>query len=135
MAATLVLGVTAVLVQTPTARESYHPVATATGAFDTGKVQGTLTAVLTPARLGANQVRLRLTTTSGGLYHPVQLTATLTQDAADIGPLPLSLHRTSQGTYQSAPISLGFSGTWTLTAVIRSDAFDEATIAVGMSVS
>ena len=83
----------------------------------------TLTAVLTPARLGTNHVRLRLTTTNAP-YHPVQLTATLTQDAAGIGPLPLALHRTSQGTYQSAPISLGFRGTWTLTAVIRSDAFD-----------
>jgi copper transport protein len=133
--AAVVLGVTAVLVQSPTALESYHPVPSASQSFDTGTVRGTVTAALTPARLGPNHVQLRLTDASGTAYRPKQVTAALSQEADDVGPLPVELHTTGPGTYESSPVSLGFSGTWTLSVVVRSDAFDEATVALELPVT
>jgi hypothetical protein len=59
-----VLAATAILVNTPTGRESYAPPVNASSAFDTGGPGGvgTLRTSVTPARLGPDQVELTLTT-------------------------------------------------------------------------
>jgi len=135
LVAAVVLGVTAVLVQTPPARESYHPVATATVPFDTGSATGTLRTRLTPARLGRNRVVLRLTGPDGAPYRPAQVTASLTQQQAHVGPLTLRLRPTAPGTFVSDPVALGFAGRWALAVVIRSSAFDETTVDVEATIS
>ncbi len=135
VAAVVVLGVTAVLVQSPTARESYHPVASALRTFDTGQVHGSVHAELTPARLGPNRVTLRLLTASGTPYTARQLTATMSQSGAHVGPLPLRLHNVGPGRYVSAPVPLGFRGTWILAVVVRSGPFDETTVTASLPVT
>ncbi len=52
-----VLCVTASLVQTATAVESYHPVVHSTRAFEAGHRSGTVEVTVTPSRLGPNEVR------------------------------------------------------------------------------
>lgn len=127
-----VLAVTAILVNTPTARESYRLPATAAAAFDTGGAggKGTVSAVVTPDRLGPNQVRLSLTDTAGQPYRPEQVEATLSLPDRNLGPLPVQLSGGQRGIYLSAPVVASFTGQWQLRVTIRSDAFDETTIAI-----
>jgi copper transport protein len=133
--ATVVLAVTAVLVQTPTAAESYHPTTSTTRSFDTGSRAGTVTATVTPSRIGPNRVRLVLRSASGTPYRAAEVTAALTQNDQHIGPIELKLQPSGPGTYVSAPVALDFVGSWSLEVVVRSDAFNETTVVVPVSIS
>jgi copper transport protein len=128
--ATAVLTVTAILVNTPTARETYKPPATVAAAFDTGGPggTGTVSVVVTPDQLGPNQVRLSLTTTSGQPYQPAGVIASLALPDRNLGPLPVQLTAQRGGVYVSAPVVASFTGQWQLRVTIRSDAFDETTV-------
>ena len=77
--AVTVLAVTAVLANTPTARESYFPPAIATASFNTGgpSGRGSISIVVTPAGLGPNQFRISVTGGNGKPYRPQQLQAGL----------------------------------------------------------
>jgi copper transport protein len=132
----VVLAVTAVLVNTPTARETYAPPATASAAFNTGGPQGTgtVSVLVTPARLGPNQIRLSVTNAKGQPYRPQQVEATLALPARDLGPLPVTLTAEEPGTYLSAPAIVTITGQWQLRITIRSDAFDETTVTIPVSV-
>jgi copper transport protein len=132
--AAVVLAVTAVLVQTPTAAESYHPVTSATRTFDTGRRTGTVTATVTPSRLGPNRVRIALRSAGGVPYRPAQVTAALTQNDQHIGPIPVDLHSSGRGVYVSRPVALDFVGSWSLHVVVRSDAFNETTVVLPVSI-
>jgi copper transport protein len=123
-----VLGVAAALVSTPTGGESYHPVVTATQSFDTGNRAGSVTATVRPARLGPQVVRLTVRDTHGRPYRPVQLTASLTLPSRGVGPEQLRVRRVGTGRYRTAPQVVGVAGTWTLSVVVRSSAFDETTV-------
>ncbi|MGH3508696.1 MAG: copper resistance CopC/CopD family protein [Nocardioidaceae bacterium] len=125
-----VLAVTAVLVQTPTALESYHPIVTASRPFSSGSRHGTVSVRVDPARLGANTVRILTTTASGTPYRPAQLTASLSLADQHLGPLALAVRRVGDGSYRTRPTSLAVAGTWTLSVVIRSGPFDETTVVV-----
>lgn len=131
-----VLVITAILVNTPTARESYHPPATASVSFDTGGPggKGTVGVTVTPDRLGPNQVRLSLTDTAGRPYQPAQVQASLSLPGRDLGPLPVALSGGLHGIYLSAPVDASFTGQWQLRVTIRSDAFDETTVAIPVTV-
>ena len=132
-----VLAVTAILVNTPTARESYHPPASASATFDTGGPggEGTVRVVVTPDQLGPNQVRLSVTDTAGRPMQPAQVEVSLSMPEHDLGPLPVSLSGGQHGVYLSAPVDASFVGQWQLRVTIRSDAFDETTISIPISVS
>lgn len=104
--ATVVLGATAMLVNSPTARESHNPPASATAAFDTGGPQGsgTVSVVMTPDRLGPNQLRLSLAGTSGRPYRPTEIDASLALPERNLGPLAIKLTAGKQpGTYLGGP--------------------------------
>jgi copper transport protein len=133
---TAVLAVTAVLVNTPTARESYRPPATATAAFDTGGPRGTgkVSVVVTPARLGPNVMRLSVTNLNGQPYRPQQVTVVLALPERNLGPLPVRLTTEGPGTYLSAPAIVTITGQWSLRITIRSDAFDETTVTIPVAV-
>ncbi|HZR53194.1 MAG TPA: copper resistance protein CopC [Streptosporangiaceae bacterium] len=133
---TVVLAVTAVLVNTPTARETYTPPATASAAFSTGGPQGsgTVRVTVTPARLGPNELRLSVTNTKGQPYRPQEVDAVLSLPARNLGPLPVKLSTSQAGTYLSAPVIVTLTGQWQLQITIRSDAFDETTITIPVPV-
>ncbi len=133
----VVLAVTAVLVNTPTARESYHPPASASAAFNTGgpRGAGTISVLVTPDRLGPNQLRLSVTNGKGQPYSPRQIQADLALPQRDLGPLPVKLTAGKPGTYLSAPAIVTITGQWQLRITIRSDAFDETTVTIPIGVS
>jgi copper transport protein len=131
-----VLAVTAVLVNTPTGRESFAPPARATVAFDTGGPdgRGSIGLTVTPARLGSNQVRVSLTGSTGKPYRPQQIQAALSLPARHLGPLPVPLTPKGGGRYLGGPVTVTITGQWQLQITIRSDAFDETTVTVPVAV-
>jgi copper transport protein len=133
---TIVLAVTAVLVNTPTARESYAPPATAAASFNTGGPQGTgnVSVRVTPDRLGPNQLRVSVTNDNGQPYRPRQVEVVMALPERNLGPLPVKLTREQPGTYLSAPVVVTITGQWQVGITIRSDAFDETTVTIPVSV-
>jgi copper transport protein len=133
---TTVLAVTAILVNTPTARETYNPPASASAAFDTGGPQGSgqVSIVMSPDKLGPNQLRLSVTNRNGQPYHPAQITAVVALPERNLGPLPVTLTAGQPGSYLSAPVILTITGQWQIRITIRSDAFDETTVTIPVSV-
>jgi len=134
--AAAVLAVTAILVNTPTARETFIQPASATVAFDTGGPggRGSIALTVTPARLGANQVRVSITGSAGGPYRPQQIQAALSLPARHLGPLSVPLTPDGPGHYVGGPVTVSITGQWQLRIIIRSDAFDETTVTAPVSV-
>lgn len=132
----VVLAATALLVNTPTGRESYAPPVNAVSQFDTGGPggAGTLRASVSPARLGPDQIELTLTTPGGQAFRAAQVQASLFMGARNLGPLPVTLTATGPGRYRAASSSFGFIGQWQLRVTVRSDAFDETTIVVPVTI-
>jgi copper transport protein len=132
-----VLAVTAVLVNTPTARETFTQPANATVAFDTGGPggRGSIGLTVTPARLGSNQVRVSITGRAGRPYRPQQIQAALSLPARHLGPLSVPLTPDGPGHYLGGPVTITITGQWQLRITIRSDNFDETTFAVPVSVN
>jgi copper transport protein len=132
----LVLAATAILVATPTGRESYAPPAHAAEQFDTGGPDGTGTAdvTVTPARLGSNQVTMTFGAPAGRAFLPAQVQAALFLPARDIGPLPVTLTPAGPGRYRASAATFTFTGQWQLRITIRSDDFDETTVMVPVTV-
>ena len=131
-----VLAVTAVLVNTPTARETYTPPATAVAVFNTGGPQGTgrITIVMTPDQLGPNQFRFSVTNDNGHPFRPAQIQAALALPQRNLGPLAIKLTTQKPGTYLSAPVIVTITGQWQLRITIRTDPFDETTVTVPVGV-
>jgi copper transport protein len=105
-------------------------------AFDTGGPggRGTIGLSVTPARLGPNQVRLSITGSAGGPYRPQQIQAALSLPSRHLGPLSVPLTPDGPGHYLGGPVTVTLTGQWELRITVRSDAFDEATVAVPVSV-
>lgn len=133
---TAVLAVTAILVNSPTARETYNPPATASTAFNTGGPGGTgrVSVVVSPARLGPNQISLSVTNDIGQPYRAQEVDAVVALPQRNLGPLPVTLIQKQPGSYLSAPVILTLTGQWQLEITIRSDAFDETTVTIPVSV-
>jgi copper transport protein len=134
--AATVLAVTAVLVNSPTARESYFPPATANASFNTGGPggRGNISIIVTPAGLGPNKFRIVVTGSGGKPYRPQQFQASLWMPARKIGPLAVRTARDGPGRYLAGPAVISTAGQWQLLVTIRSDAFDEAAIALPFSI-
>jgi copper transport protein len=134
--AATVLAVTAVLVNTPTARETFTRPASATVAFNTGGPggRGSIALTVTPARLGSNQVSVSITGSAGRPYRPQQVQAALSLPARQLGPLAVRLTPAGPGHYIGGPVTVTITGQWQLQITIRSDAFDETTVTVPVPV-
>lgn len=125
-----ILAVTAVLVNTPTARETYLPPVNVVAAFDTGGPggRGDVNVRITPARLGPNQLFVTVTDRAGRPYRAQQVQAALTLPGNGFGPLPVQLTADGPGTYHASAIIMTIAGQWRLRLTVRSDAFDETTV-------
>lgn len=128
--AVAVLAVTAVLVNTPTARESFNPPVSAVARFDTGGPggHGGVDVVVIPAKLGPNELRITVTDPAGQPYRPQQVEAVLTLPGHNLGALPVTLTSSGPGAYRADALVVPFAGPWRLRLTIRSDAFDETTV-------
>jgi copper transport protein len=128
--AMVILGLSAVLVNTATGREAYAPTVSASQPFDTGGPGGAGTAhvFVGPARLGPNTVEVYFTAADGKSLVPAGVTADLFFPAKGIGPVPVALAATAPGQYRAQAVAFGFTGRWTLRITVRSDAFDETSV-------
>ena len=133
-----ILAVSAVLVNMPTGRESFSQPTSATVLVSpAGSSAGTdqLHAVVAPAVLGPNAIDLFLTTLNGKPYSPAQVEVSLYFPAQGLGPFPVSLTRTGPGRYHATRAALfTVTGRWQLWVTVRSDAFDETTIAIPVTI-
>jgi copper transport protein len=133
---TAVLAATAVLVNTPTRQESYNPTAASAAAvsapFDTGGPQGrgSVSVLMTPGAAGPNRLRVAVTGDDARPYRPQEIDAVLALPARDLGPLPAKLTEQQPKVYLSAPVIVTIAGQWQVRITIRSDAFDETTVTV-----
>jgi FixH len=136
MLASAVLAVTAVLVNTPTAREGFTQPVSATAAFNTGGPggRGDVNITVTPAVLGPNQVRVSVTGSEGKPYRPQQIQVALELPARHLGPLAVPVKADGPGRYASGSVTMTITGQWQLQITIRSDAFDETTVVVPVPV-
>jgi copper transport protein len=132
----LVLAATAILVSTATGRESYAPPVNAVEQFDTGAPNGagTVDVIVTPARLGGNQVTMTFDTPAGRAFVPAQVQAALVLPARNLGPLPVALTPAGPGRYRASAATFTFTGQWQLLVTVRSDDFDETTVVVKVNV-
>jgi len=136
MIASAILAVTAVLVNTATARETFAQPVSATVPFNTGGPggRGDVSITVTPDVLGPNQVKVSVTGTGGKPYRPRQIQVAMDMPARHLGPLAVPVTADGPGRYASQAITMTIAGQWQLLITIRSDAFDETTVAVPVPV-
>lgn len=134
--AVAVLAVTAVLVNTPTARESFTAPASAATAFDTGgpRGRGDVSVVATPAALGPNQFLISLSGATGQPYRAQEVDASLSLPGHGLGPLPVRLTAQGPGVYRASAVVVTLTGQWQLRVTVRSDDFDETTVTIPISI-
>jgi len=119
--AAAVLALASVLVSTAPARASYiHPYS---GTL-TLAAGGTAKLAVTPARSGANTVRVSVLDAAGRPRDVRDVSLTAALPAEQIGPLPLTLTKVGAGQYQSTTVSLPRPGKWQLVVRVRTSEFD-----------
>lgn len=132
-----ILAVTAILVNTATARETFTQPRTATAAFSTGVAggRGDVTVTVTPAALGPNQITVSVTGSAGKPYRAAQVQVAVDMPARHLGPLAVPVKAVGPGRYLSQAVTMTITGQWQVQITIRSDAFDETTVLIPIPVS
>ena len=123
--AVAVLGVSGVLVAEPPGRDA--------AVASPPSTNGTVTAQLTSTRtvtVGVNPVRhgpvtVDVTLSAGAAVQKITVAAA--QNAAGVGPLPITVRAAGTGEYRSTPIDLPVAGDWQFTITVQTSAFDIAT--------
>jgi copper transport protein len=130
LVAVVILGLSALLVNTATGREAYAPTVSASQPFDTGGAGGTGTAhvFVGPARLGPNTVQVYFTGPNGRSVRPGLVSAELFFPARDIGPVPVALGLVAPGQYLARNAVFSFTGQWRLRITVRSDDLDVTSV-------
>jgi copper transport protein len=127
--AAVVLALTAVLVGQPRGREAVavrdrQPV-TATTALGNGQ---TATVTLSPGVHGNVDAQVTLSGTA-----PQSVTATATQQARHLGPIPLGLHRDGGQLYSANNVTLPAAGRWQIELTVTRSQFDAVTADVSLT--
>ncbi|MFL6127742.1 MAG: FixH family protein [Mycobacteriales bacterium] len=130
--AAAVLAVTALLVSTAPARSTYAKPFDATVQLASG---GSAAVSVSPARSGANSVRVAVVDGQGRPADAREVTMTAALPVEQIGPLPVTLNRTGTGVYTAAAASLPRPGTWELVVRVQMSEFDRDVAQVDVPVS
>lgn len=129
--ALVVIGLAAVLVSEPPAKEVYVAAASVSSSFTNGDRAAV---TVTPARAGTNSVQVKITGKGSVPFDPQLVEATANQGAAKIGPFPVALKKTGPGLY-TASQNLPVKGKWTLTLTITMSEFDKYVTTVTVQVA
>lgn len=127
------IALAAVLVATPPAKDSYAVAEATTVNFDNSY---TAQLSLDPARTGSNTLHLYLFDRSNALAGDVEeVTVTIENPAAQIGPLQLDAQNVGQGHFIASGVELPAGGTWTVSVTFTETGFgtltDQGDIDVG----
>ncbi len=130
-----ILLLTAVLVNAEPARTAYAPPVYGATRFDTGgpNGRGTVSLSVLPARVGYNDIDIDVFDPAGRPEQVSEVDAALLLAAQQIGPLPVQVIDVGPGRYQAVtPVAM--VGAWQLRVTVRSDQFDETTVAFPLPV-
>jgi copper transport protein len=94
----------------------------------------TVTLTLTPAKVGANSVRLETFAANGKPSDPEQVTLEIALPAEGIGPLPITVGKAGPGVYTSSALALPRPGTWRFTVRQRVSEFDASVAGTDVTV-
>jgi copper transport protein len=134
--ATVVLGLTAVLVNSIPARQSYSPsvetVLTGRNA-DGGTIL--VDVAVTPTRAGYQTMTIRTTTPAGVLAAFQSATGSVTEPALGLGPIQFTLTADGTGRATTADVAVPAPGRWRLTLQIRTDPFTDYAASTTYSVT
>jgi copper transport protein len=133
--ATGVLAITAMLVNAQPARSAYAAPLSTTAAFDTGGPdgKGSVQVFISPARPGTDTVHLEAASLSGTPRAVAQLTASLSLPDRQLGPLPVTLTADGSGHYLGTA-TIPLPGAWKLAVTVRTDAIDETTVTIPVTI-
>jgi copper transport protein len=134
--ATGVLAVTAMLVNAQPARTAFSEPVSTTAAFDTGgpNGKGTVQVFVSPAKAGNDLVHIEVVAPSGEPESVPQLTATLSLPDRQLGPLPVALDGTGTSHHYYGNTAIPLAGRWKLAVTVRTDAIDETTVTVPITI-
>jgi copper transport protein len=123
--ALVVLAVTALLVNTPPAKQAAN--VPFSQSFSVLGVQ--VNAIVAPAKAGpGNQVHFYVLGPSGQPTAIPELDAAITLRSEGIGPLPIPLEVASPGHFRATDVDIPYAGNWTLKVTVRTSAIDEQEI-------
>ncbi|MFF7192582.1 copper resistance CopC/CopD family protein [Streptomyces sp. NPDC008079] len=105
--------------------------------YDTGGPHGKGTAGLTvsPARSGANEVHLFLSTPAGSSVDVPEVRLQFTLPAKKIGPIDVPLQHLTVGHWTAAGVQLPLPGAWQVAVTVRTSDIDEVTETRNMQVN
>ncbi|WP_217163081.1 copper resistance CopC/CopD family protein [Streptomyces sp. AC512_CC834] len=147
--AVVLLAVTTVLTQTepgrteeeakasgPSSTATSAPSAPSTGAvtldmpFDTGSQngKGVVRVELDPARVGANDMHLYVERPDGTAFDIPEVKVAFTQEAKDIGPLPVVPDHITTGHWSASGVQIPMAGDWEVAVTVRTSDIDQVTI-------
>lgn len=115
-----VLGIVSVLASTAPGRDAYVQPYEGTTAI----AGGSAAVSVSPARSGANTVRVTLSAAGGRAVESREVSATLTLPSEGLGPLPVGLSRVGPGSYTAVSILVPRAGLWRLNLRVRTSDFD-----------
>jgi copper transport protein len=138
--AIIVLAATAIVVNSAPGSSANAPSAQGpdTGVslpFNTGKISGTIQALVTPGKVGLNESHLLIENATGGAYSPAQVKISYSLPSRKIGPLFSTVANDGPGHYIDTPTQLSIPGAWDVAITIRSDDFDETTVHLKLTVN
>jgi copper transport protein len=127
--AVVVLVLSAVLVGATPGRSvaAPQPLAATLPLQGSAGTRGSVQVAVDPARPGPNVLHLYLFDAGGRLIQPTQISATLAEPAAQIGPIDVKLRPGGPGHYLADDMTIPTAGTWTLTVTARLDEFTAVT--------
>ncbi|MDQ2883537.1 MAG: FixH family protein [Actinomycetota bacterium] len=139
--AVVVLGLTAVLVNTEPGRTAlaaaatHAPTADSTVAYDTGGPSGTgtLDVRIAPSRTGPNVVDVTVRGARGTPVDLPELDAELSLPDQHLGPLTLTVTREGPGRYR-ADGQIPIAGTWQLALTVRTSDINETTVGLPITI-
>ena len=122
--AVVVLGITALLVNTVPAEDAYDPSFSADvhGAELLARVE------VDPVKAGPADIVIDTLDHGGNPLQPIDVTASLSQPGRDIGPLPIDLTADGTGHYVANDTEIPFPGAWELSIDVRLGEFDQETL-------
>jgi copper transport protein len=128
--AVVVLGITALLVNTVPAEDAYDPSFSAEvhGAELLARVE------VDPAKAGPTDIAVDTLDHGGNPIEPVDVTASLSLPGRDIGPLPVELTPDGTGHYVAEGTEIPFPGAWELAIDVRLGEFDQETLTTSIPV-
>ncbi|MEJ1198372.1 MULTISPECIES: copper resistance protein CopC [unclassified Streptomyces] len=144
--AVVLLAVTTVLTQTEPGRteeeaKAANPSSAATtgpssGAvtldmpFDTGgqNGKGVVRVELDPARVGANDMHLYVERPDGKAFDIPEVKVAFTQEAKDIGPLPVVPDHITTGHWSASGVQIPIAGDWEVAVTVRTSDIDQVTV-------